>query len=218
MMRPNPLEDPSRISKLEFTDNRNSTADNDYEKIVSEKTTVVNKKKPKMRMFNSNMSELNKLSIASERKDPDENKKQECPFDEIKERVVEEKISEEKFKDKEKVREINNFLNTFENENNDKSNNLLIMNISPKFQPAKSKFDFDSIVEKEDDDVPNTKISLNTRTETTKLKPSIFDFDDSEVIDNTPKQSIGFGKNKLEDTNSNKKPVEKKIKFLFEDE
>jgi hypothetical protein len=223
MMRPSAMQESS-ISSRESKENDNKSNkpiendEIDYEKIVTEKTAVVSKKKPKMRAFNSNMnmtSNMNdKKSIVEDTMKPLEgNKKENCPFDE---EIKEVNPKEEKANFNEMNNDVNSVSNPVSNQTEDRSKYSL------KNETKKSKFDFTSIEEKQEDIVPDVKVLFTANIQNSStVKPSVlFDFDDSSVIDNAVKNSSALNKNKLGENSSsgNKKTVDKKIKFLFEDE
>lgn len=235
MMRPSAIDESGAISRVSKETHNNSIRQEDneeknYEKIVSEKTAVVNKKKPKMRVFNSN---INKNSVVEEKiKSVEVNNKENCPFDEeIKEDGIKETKKEVKVEIKEQVKEKipvesqkitvkNNFINTYDDPGvkNTEDN----FNFNPKVE--KSKFNFDSIIDKDEDNPQDLNVDLSNQTKnqnsSSKTPSTLFNFDDSSVIDNPTKNSLISNKNKFGDNSNlaNKKPIDKKIKFLFEDE
>jgi hypothetical protein len=87
----NPMMRPVESIKPEVSNNmRNTTTaevqDKTYENILNEKTSIINKKKPKLRLFNSNLNEersisnvskVEKVSVTNENKDESPFKKQE---------------------------------------------------------------------------------------------------------------------------------------------
>ena len=202
MMR-KPLEESSSSKKLVKEDNSDNEEKN-YEKIVDQKTAVINKKMPRMKMFNSKLNDNKQENIEEKKVDAYDSGKNE-------------KVSiTEKEKKEEKPEETSYVVNLpVKNEVTLKEDNRLEKEQTPKIKEnKKSKFDFGSIIEEQEDNFSSSKTSANVSKPKTSLK---FDFDDSEVIETPSQNSNTFGKNKLQET-VNKKPAEKKIKFLFDDE
>jgi hypothetical protein len=197
--RDDTIQEDTRATASAFITSSTPETEKNYESIVSEKTSVINKKKPKLRQFNSNLSAADdKLSMSNKT----ENRKTDAnPFDKKKEeKMLPATIKEEP---EEIVKELENLKTTIISSGQPKKN---IANI----------FDDEYNNSNSNSNLTGNKKQVEPKKSENKLKTNLFDFDDSEVKENNTTVTSSTAGNKPQD--KGKGPSASKIKFLFDDD